>query len=80
MLSIDLSLRDIVVATPDRHGGVARMLAILENAGLGVSRIEPRIGQSGTYHVTIEGSPEAAVRILEAIGCQVAPLHRRDSS
>jgi hypothetical protein len=71
MLAIDIRDCDIVVTTPHRHGGVARMLVALEDAGLGVSHIEPRIGETGTYRLRANGSPEIAVRILERIGCRV---------
>jgi hypothetical protein len=77
MLAIDVRDCEIVVATPRRHGSVARMVVALEDAGIGVSRIEPRIGESGMYRLTAMGSPEVAVRILEGIGCRViAPLRR----
>jgi DNA-binding PadR family transcriptional regulator len=79
MLSIDVRDCDIVVAMPHRHGGVARMLVALEDAGLGVSRIEPRAGQTGMYRLTANGSPELAVRILEGIGCRVGSLMGRES-
>jgi DNA-binding PadR family transcriptional regulator len=73
MLAIDVGDCDIVVAMPHRHGGVARMLVALEEAGLGVSRIEPRVGQTGMYRLTAKGSPELAARVLEGLGCRVAP-------
>jgi hypothetical protein len=71
MLGIDVRDSDLVVTVPYRRGGVARMLVALEDAGLGVSRIEPRIGDAGTYRVTVRGSAEISVGILEAIGCTV---------
>jgi hypothetical protein len=70
MLAVDVRDSDLVLAMPHRHRGVARMLVALEDAGLGVSRIEPRIGE-GMYRLTVKGSPEIAVRILEGIGCRV---------
>lgn len=71
MLAIDIRDCDILVTTPHRHGGIARMLLALEDAGLGVSQIEPRIGETGMYRLRAKGSQEIAVRILEAIGCRV---------
>ena len=71
MLAVDVRDADLILAMPHRHGGVARMLVSLEDAGLGVSRIEPRIGETGTYRLTVKGSLELAVRILEGIGCRV---------
>jgi hypothetical protein len=79
MLAIDIRDCDILVTTPHRHGGVARMLVALEDAGLGVSRIEPRIGETGMYRLRAMGSPEIAVRILEGIGCRVTPQLRQES-
>jgi hypothetical protein len=73
MLAIDVRDCDIVVTTPHRHGGVAWMLVALEDAGVGVSQIEPRIGEPGMYRLRARGSPEIAVRILEGIGCRVTP-------
>jgi hypothetical protein len=73
MLAIDVRDCDIVVAMPHRHGGVARMLMALEDAGLGVSRIEPRVGQTGMYRLTAKGNPQLAVTILEGLGCRVKP-------
>jgi hypothetical protein len=71
MLAVDGRDSDLVLAMPHRHRGVARMLVALEDAGLGVSRIEPRLGEAGMYRLTVKGSPEIAVRILEGIGCRV---------
>jgi DNA-binding PadR family transcriptional regulator len=71
MLAIDIRDCDILVTTPHRHGGIARMLVALEDAGLGVSQIEPRIGEAGMYRLRAKGSAEIAVRILEGIGCRV---------
>jgi hypothetical protein len=71
MLAVDVRDSDLVVAMPHRHRGVARMLVALEDAGLGVSRIEPRTGEAGMYRLIVKGSPEIAVRILEGIGCRV---------
>jgi DNA-binding PadR family transcriptional regulator len=48
------------------------MLMALEDAGLRVSRIEPRVGQIGMYRLTAKGSPELVARILEGIGFRVA--------
>jgi hypothetical protein len=79
MLAIDVRDCDIIVAMPHRHGGVARMLVVLEDAGLGVTRIEPRIGETGIYRLTVRGSPEAAVRILAAIGYRVTLPARPES-
>ena len=73
MLAVDVRDSDLVLVMPHRHGGVARMLVALEDAGLGVSRIEPRIGEAGMYGLTVNGNAEIAVRILEGIGCRVSP-------
>jgi hypothetical protein len=48
------------------------MLVALEDAGLGVSRIEPRIGVAGVYRLTVNGNAESAARILEGLGCRVS--------
>jgi len=72
MLAIDVTDSDLMVVMPHRHGGVAGMLVALEDAGLGVSRIEPRAGEAGMYRMTVHGSAEIAVTILEGIGCTVA--------
>jgi hypothetical protein len=79
MLAIDIRDCDILVTTPHRHGGIARMLVALENAGLGVSQIEPRIGETGKYRLRAKGSPEVAVRILEGIGCRVTSRFGQES-
>lgn len=72
MLAIDV--RDSDIMEPQhRQGGVARMLAALQDAGLRVIRIEPRINETGLYRVTLIDSPELAVRILKAIGGRVSP-------
>jgi DNA-binding PadR family transcriptional regulator len=73
MLAVDVRDSDVILAMPHRHGGVARMLVALEEAGLGVSRIEPRTGEAGMYRLSVKGSAEIAVRILEGIGCRVTP-------
>ena len=73
MLAVDVRDSDLILAMPHRHGGVARMLVALEEAGLGVSRIEPRTGEAGMYRLSVKGSTEIAVRILEGIGCRVTP-------
>ena len=73
MFAIDVRDTDILVTAPHRHGGVARMLAALQAAGLKVSRIEPRINDTGMYRLTLSDSPDIAVRILKAIGCRVTP-------
>ncbi len=72
MLAIDVRDSDIMETT-HRPGGVARMLAALQEAGLRVIRIEPRINETGLYRVTFIDSPELAVRILNAIGRRVSP-------
>jgi hypothetical protein len=72
MLAIDVRDTDLVLAMPHRHGGVARILVALEDAGLGVSRIEPQIGGAGVYRLTVHGNAERAVRILEGLGCRVS--------
>ena len=72
MLAVDVTDSDLVLVMPHRHGGVARMLVVLEDAGLGVSRIEPRIGEAGMYRLTVNGNAEIAVRVLEGIGCRVS--------
>jgi len=76
MLAIDVRDSDLMLTMPHRHGGVALMLVALEEAGLGVSGIQPRTGQPGMYRVTVQGSAERAVRILEGIGCRVASSPR----
>jgi DNA-binding PadR family transcriptional regulator len=73
MLAIDVTDSDLMLVMPHRHGGVAGMLIALEEAGLGVTRIEPRSGEVGMYRLTVQGRAEAAVTILEAIGCTVTP-------
>jgi hypothetical protein len=72
MLAIDVRDSDIMETTPQRQGGVARMLAALQGAGLRVIRIEPR-NEAGMYRVTLKDSPELALRILKAIGRGVTP-------
>jgi len=73
MLAIDVRDSDIMETTAHRQGGVARMLAALQDAGLRVIRIEPRTNESGMYRLTLKDSPEFAVRILKAIGRRVSP-------
>ena len=73
MLAIDVTDSDLMLVMPHRHGGVAGMLIALEDAGLGVSRIEPRYGEAGMYRLIVQGKAEVAVTILEAIGCTVSP-------
>lgn len=73
MLAIDVRDSDIMEPTQHRQGGVARMLAALQDAGLRVIRIEPRLNETGLYRVTLIDSPELAVRILKAIGRRVGP-------
>lgn len=73
MLAVDVRGSVLMVVMPDRHGGVARLLVVLEDAGLGVSRIEPRAGEAGMYRLTVQGRAEIAVTILEGIGCTVTP-------
>jgi hypothetical protein len=74
MLTIDVRDTGLVLAMPHWNGGVARILVAIEDAGLGVSRIEPRIGEAGMYRVTVQGNPEIAVTILEGMGCRVTPV------
>jgi hypothetical protein len=71
MLAIDGGESDFALVMPRRHGGVVGMVLALEDGGLGVSRIEPRVGEAGGYRLIVSGSPEIAVRILEGIGCRV---------
>ena len=73
MLAIDVRDSDIMETTPQRHGGVARMLAALQDAGLRVIRIEPRTNEVGMYRVTLTDSPELALRVLRAIARRVTP-------
>ena len=73
MLAIDVRDSDIMETTQHRQGGVTRMLAALQEAGLRVIRIEPRLNETGMYRVTLIDSPELAVRILKAIGRRVSP-------
>jgi hypothetical protein len=72
MLAIDVRDSDIMETTQPRQGGVARMLAALQDAGLRVIRIEPRLNETGMYRVTLIDSPELALRILKAIGRRVS--------
>ena len=74
MLAIDVRNSDIILAMPHRQGGVASMLVALKDAGLGVSRIEPRIGETGMYRLMVNDNAEVAVRILEGIGCRRNPV------
>jgi DNA-binding PadR family transcriptional regulator len=73
MFAIDVRDSDLVLVMPAGQGGVARMLMALEDAGLGVSRIQPRAGEAGMYRLTVQGNAEIAVRVLEGIGCRVNP-------
>jgi hypothetical protein len=73
MLAIDVRDSDIMGTTAHRQGGIARMLAALQDAGLRVIRIEPRTNEIGMYRVTLTDSPELAVRILKAISRRVTP-------
>ena len=70
MLAVDVRDSDLVLAMPHRHGGVARMLVALEDAGLGVSRIEPRIGEAGMYRLTVKGNrvPGTPVAVPAGVG------------
>jgi hypothetical protein len=62
MLAIDVRNSDIILAMPHRQGGVARMPVALKDAGLGVSRIEPR-GRRSAYRWRLRhGSPKALRR------------------
>jgi transcription initiation factor IIE alpha subunit len=72
MLAIDVRDSDIVKTTRQRQGGVARILAALQDAGLRVIRIEPR-SEVGMYRVTVKDSPELALRVLRTIARGVAP-------
>jgi hypothetical protein len=71
MLAIDVRDSDIIGPTQHRQGGVARIWAALQDAGLRVIRIEPRTNETGMYRVTLTDSPELAVWILRAIGRRV---------
>ncbi|MGA8417315.1 MAG: hypothetical protein WB808_11935 [Candidatus Dormiibacterota bacterium] len=73
MLAIDVRDSDIMETTPHRQGGVPRMLAALQDAGLRVIRIEPRTNETGMYRLTVTDSPELALRILAAIRRRVTP-------
>ena len=73
MLAIDVRDSDIMETTQQRQGGIGRMLAALQDAGLRVIRIEPRVNEIGMYRVTFKDSPELAVRMLEAIRRRVSP-------
>jgi hypothetical protein len=73
MLAIDVRDSDIMETTPHRQGGVARMMAALQDAGLRVIRIEPRTNETGMYRLTVTDSPELALRILSAIRRRVTP-------
>jgi hypothetical protein len=70
MLAIEARDCPILVAPPRRPDGVASMLVALGAAGIGVSKVEPRIDDSGIYLLTVSDSPELAVRILAGIGCR----------
>jgi len=72
MLAIDVRDSDIMETSAHRQGGVARMLAALQDAGLRVIRIEPRTNEIGMYRVTLTDSPELALWILRTIGRRVA--------
>jgi hypothetical protein len=72
MLAIDVRDSDLMETTPQRQGGVARMLRALQDAGLRVIRIEPRT-EVGMYRVTLKDSPELALRILRALRRGVTP-------
>jgi hypothetical protein len=73
MLAIDVRDSDIMETAPQRPGGEHARDAALQDAGLRVIRIEPRMNESGMYRVTVKDSPEFAVRILEAIRRRVSP-------
>jgi hypothetical protein len=73
MFAIDVRDSDLMVVMPHRNGGVAGMLVALGDAGLAVTRIEPRIGEAGMYLLTVQGNAEIAVTILEEFGCTVTP-------
>jgi hypothetical protein len=73
MLPTDVRDFELVVGLPHRHGGIASMLVALEDAGLGVSWIQPRVGEPGTYRLTVKGSVGIAATILEGMGCKVTP-------
>ena len=73
MFAIDVGDSDLMVVMPHRHGGVAGILVALGDAGLAVSRIEPRMGEAGMYLLTVQGRAEIAVSILEGFGCTVTP-------
>jgi hypothetical protein len=47
------------------------MLVALGAAGIGVSKVEPRIDDSGVYLLTVNNNPALALRILARIGCRV---------
>lgn len=70
MLAIEARDCPIFVAPPRRPDGVASMLVALGAAGIAVSKVEPRIDDSGIYVLTVSDSPELAVRILARIGCR----------
>lgn len=70
MLAIDVRDCDIVVAMPHRHGGVARMLMALENAELGVSRIEPQSRPDWDVPPDSEGQPTSGSDDPGRIGLQ----------
>jgi hypothetical protein len=73
ILTIDVRDTDLVLTMPHRRG-VAHMLVALEDAGLGVSRIEPRIGEAGVYRLTVHGNAQSARSILEGLGCRVTAV------
>jgi hypothetical protein len=47
------------------------MLVALGAAGIEVSKVEPRIDDSGIYLLTVNENPARARRILARIGCRI---------
>jgi hypothetical protein len=71
MLAIEARDCPIFVAPPRRPDGVASMLVALGAAGIEVSKVEPRIDDSGIYLLTVNENPARARRILARIGCRI---------
>jgi hypothetical protein len=46
------------------------MLVALGAAGIGVSKVEPHVDESGIYLLTVSDRPELALLILAGIGCR----------
>ena len=65
-------MTNLIVVPPRRQDGVASMLVALGDAGIEVSEVESGVDDTGMYRLTVQGDPEFAMRILEAIGCRAS--------